>query len=278
MEKITKLQDLKKDSKVFCIQFYDSEIYNMDYVKINFYTDDRFKEWYKFSAEHELKPMGAYSSVQKIKLKKHYFLSEFTSCMYFFTLKPDNWRIDLKKELDIHIKNKKKLFNNELIIFKNKIDNLIKKRITMKKITLATTFIFIITILSCTNKIEKPKQPIEFNIKHELRKFNVKTSTTEQSSGWYFLVMGGYTSNKYEETKVRFYFKNCEGVYQFQELPLRKIRIKLDSTVVVPYICFDLDNENGKCYNLQVDWQVTSATIYCTEKDFQPEININTLG
>jgi hypothetical protein len=35
------LYDLDKNDKIFCINFYDSKIYNMDYVKINFHKQDK---------------------------------------------------------------------------------------------------------------------------------------------------------------------------------------------------------------------------------------------
>jgi hypothetical protein len=140
--------------------------------------------------------------------------------------------------------------------------------------------IFILIFLSSCENLDADKIP-EQGIKHNLRKFNVKTTTSEHSSAWYFLVMGGYSSSKSEQTNVRFYFRNCKGEYQFQELPLRKIRIKTDSTVAEPFIIFEVGgvtgNPRNRCYELDYEWMVSSATIYCKETDFQPEININDL-
>ena len=147
--------------------------------------------------------------------------------------------------------------------------------------TFAKVFILIL-LSSCTIKEreEKSEHP-ELNVKHELRKFNVKTTTSEHSSASYFLIMCSYSSGKSEKTDVRFYFNNCKGEFQFQELPLSKIRIKIDSLVAEPFIIFDIGGMTKstklRCYELDYEWMVSSATIYCKENDFQPEININDL-
>lgn len=136
----------------------------------------------------------------------------------------------------------------------------------------------LIFITSCT--ISESNVIPEEGIKHPLRKFNVKTTTSEHSSASFFLVMGGYSSSKSEQTNVRFYFRNCKGEYQFQEIPIGKIRIKTDSTITVPFVTFDvggISNPQNRCYDLDYEWRISSATIYCKETDFQPEININDL-
>lgn len=139
--------------------------------------------------------------------------------------------------------------------------------------TFAMAFILIFFSACSEDKKEDAKQE---EIKHELRKFNVKTSIHESASASYFLVMGSYSSSKSEQTNVRFYFKNCLGEYQFMELELKKIRIKIDSTQA-PYVVIKPGYNNYKCYEMQDARMVGSVTIHCKETDFQPEININDL-
>lgn len=139
--------------------------------------------------------------------------------------------------------------------------------------TFAVAFILIFFSACAEYKKEDTKQE---GIKHELRKFNIKTSMNESESAFYFLVMGGYSSSKSEQAKVRFYFKNCLGEYQFMELELKKIRIKIDSTQS-PYVVIKPVYNNDKCYEMQDEWKISSATIHCKETDFKTEININDL-
>lgn len=115
---------------------------------------------------------------------------------------------------------------------------------------------------------------------HELRKFNVKTTKSESTSGWYFVVMGGYSKNSTESTTVRFYFLNNNNEYQLMEKPLNKVNIKIDSTVTTPYVKFyweKSDNRDSTMINYMYEYDITRVVIYCQEKDFQPEININSL-
>lgn len=116
--------------------------------------------------------------------------------------------------------------------------------------------IFLLIIAACAVACEEEKVPGSPR-KYELRKFNVKNS--EGSSGWYFLVAGGYTTS--EQSTVRLYYKETNGEYTFMEKPLDAIVIKIENTKE-PYLTHP--------YN----WK---STIHCREEDFQPEVNINSL-
>jgi hypothetical protein len=122
--------------------------------------------------------------------------------------------------------------------------------------------------------------PIDYEVgkKHALRKFNIKTTSKETSSASYFLVMGSYSSSKTEFTTGRFYYQNCLGEFQLMELPLNRIRIKIDSTQA-PFVEIkpEFINKYRKCYEILDGYYVESVTIHCGDSDFQPEISINDL-
>lgn len=156
---------------------------------------------------------------------------------------------------------------------------------SVRKMTKFFLFTIMLFVVSC--EIPKPS-PIENSypekgINHKLRKFNVKTTTSTSSSGFYFVVIGGYSSNSYESTSIRLYFENCHKEYQFLELPLHKVRIKIDSTVVDPYIVFDnypsfsMSEGAGNCYSGMGFGDIKNAIISCRENDFQPDVDINSL-
>jgi len=126
------LSDLKKDDKIFCIVFYDSTIHNMDYVKINFYKKEGNENWLNFSTEHDTLPMGCSSSIKNDYMDKHYFLSDFSSQWRFFTLKPENWKIDVKLAFDDIISSKREYFNKDVKKLKNNIKNLIKNNVNLR--------------------------------------------------------------------------------------------------------------------------------------------------
>ena len=122
------LCDLEKDDKIFCIHFIDLKIYDMDYVKINFYKkeDENYSGYTNFSTESDTKPIGCSSALKDECMNNHYFLSEFgTQHFYFFTLKPQNWKNDLNCELNRLVKSKKNRFNEEIEKFKNSIHSII---------------------------------------------------------------------------------------------------------------------------------------------------------
>lgn len=161
---------------------------------------------------------------------------------------------------------------------KNALINSIRK---MTKFYLFTIMLFIV---SCNITPPDPPEKLypEKDIKHKLRKFNVKTTTNTSSSGFYFVVIGGYSSRTDENTNVRLYFENCRKEYQFLELPLSYVRIKIDSTVIEPYIVFNnsrsyIYNSEGRCYGNLSYHYVENAIISCRENDFQPDIDINDL-
>lgn len=128
----------------------------------------------------------------------------------------------------------------------------------------------------------KPDYSAQQNVlggKHELRKINVKTSASQSSSAWYFLVMGGYETESSTNSTVRFYFLNYKGEYQPMELPLTQVNIKIDSTVKNPYVKFYWIERERREDQFQTMYRndVTRVVIYCKDSDFQPEININNL-
>ncbi len=120
------LSDLNKNDKIFCINFHGSEIYNIDYVEINFYKEDRedYIGWTNFSTKHNTKPMGCSSALKDECMYNHYFLSDICSSFYFFTLNPQSWKEDLKSELNRLIKLKEQNFNKDILKFKGSINDL----------------------------------------------------------------------------------------------------------------------------------------------------------
>ena len=120
------LSDLKKNDKIFCVIFSKSKIWNIDYVKIEFYERKNDTYWMNYSTSHDTKPMGSSSCVAVECMNRHYFLSDSYSCMHFYTLKPESWKEDLKSEIDRLSKRKKKNFNEELKAFKTNVSSFIQ--------------------------------------------------------------------------------------------------------------------------------------------------------
>jgi len=148
----------------------------------------------------------------------------------------------------------------------------------MKKIFYAIVILFIAS--SCRDSNKNNAYENVLGGKHELRKFNVKTLNQTSSSGYYFLVAGGYSSETVENSVVRFYFKNYRDEYQLLEMPITKVNVKIDSTTIKPYVKFYWSEEGRYGVN---EWQkmyersITRAVIFCRDSDFQPEINIDDL-
>ena len=148
----------------------------------------------------------------------------------------------------------------------------------MKTIINTLAFIFILSLAACDNKVHSEYEYV-LGGNHILRKFNVKTTTSQSSSAFYFFVAGSYSSSTYSNTKVRFYFLNFKGEYQLMEQSLNDVNIKIDNNVVIPYVRFYWAEHPRYREEWKTMYQhdVTGAVIYCKESDFQPEININDL-
>lgn len=145
-------------------------------------------------------------------------------------------------------------------------------------------FMVILLIVGCCtseNKNEPAPNPYEKILggEHPLRKFNVNNSIENKVDAWYFLVVGQYSSQNIENTKVRFYFLNCKNEYQLLEFPLEKVNIKVDTNAMVPFVKFYWNNHNRDetQYNQMYENDITRVVIHCRENDFQPSININNL-
>lgn len=134
-----KLSDLNKNDKIFCIHFNGSKIYHMDYVKISFNKSDNpiYEKYTSFSTSHDTKSIGCSSSITDDCMDTHCFLSEFCSnSMYFFTLKPESWKVDLKLEIERLVKIRKKNFNKDIKKFKNNVNEFVKNKNEVDKLLL----------------------------------------------------------------------------------------------------------------------------------------------
>lgn len=144
----------------------------------------------------------------------------------------------------------------------------------MKKIITFITLILSLTSCETNNAFIKKV----LSGKHELRKLSTKTVTEEYASGTYFLIMGSMSYSKTENTTIRFYFKNHRGEFQFMEKPFNEVNIKIEPTLIKPYITFNYDSGEG-AYNEEsvYSYYVNSVVIHCNEEDFQPSVDINSL-
>ena len=117
---------------------------------------------------------------------------------------------------------------------------------SMKKIY-PILYIILITISIYSCKHDPSKDDVDESlIKHELRKFNVKTSIEEKSSGSFFLIFGGYSSSVKEYTNIRFYFKNCLNEYQFVETDIKNVRVNYPPTAkLMGWASEVIDSPNG---------------------------------
>lgn len=119
------LSDLVYGDKIFCIHFHESKIYNMAYVDIIFYK--KLNNYVNFSSSHDELPIGCSSSVESECMNNYFFLSEFfSSNYYFFTMKPENWKTDIKTEMNRILKRKEKKYKNDIKEFKKGINCMIK--------------------------------------------------------------------------------------------------------------------------------------------------------
>jgi hypothetical protein len=107
IKSFSKLSEMKRGGKILCVQFYNHKVYQHDFVDISFSKWE--DEWVSYSSSHKTLPMGCSSSVRREDMEGHCFLVSFYGTnWYFFTLKPESIKEDLKKECDKFFKRKLK--------------------------------------------------------------------------------------------------------------------------------------------------------------------------
>lgn len=120
----TKLSQLSKNDSIFGINF-TSKRYYKGYAKIILTENDNGFTSYSTFNDKTAHGLGCSSAFNNDYLEKHYFLVEFCSSFYFFTLRPDDWQEDLKDAMDFHTKQKRERLNNEIKGNKNIIKHFI---------------------------------------------------------------------------------------------------------------------------------------------------------
>lgn len=141
----------------------------------------------------------------------------------------------------------------------------------MKKLTLLMLAMVIFIIASCrdsgndTSYYKSSKLP--------LRQLVQQTEKTKTSYASYFLIAGSYSSR--EETKIVVRaFANVNGRFRLLEMPLSDIRIKIDNSIVSPYIIVEFNTttpgNNSTEELLNTGWISKVYVINCPEK-YLPE-------
>jgi hypothetical protein len=112
----------------------------------------------------------------------------------------------------------------------------------------------------------------------KLRQLVNVNETEKSSSGSAFVFFATYHSQEKNVDYVKV-FADVDGSYRFLEIPLQKIRVKLDSTVTTPYIeihyhysshkKINLTNSNI-CDNNNYWFTIQDYTIVCSEQ-YLPE-------
>ena len=108
---------------------------------------------------------------------------------------------------------------------------------------------------------------------HLLRQIGERTTTTEHSSATFFLFAGSYTQDSKEFTTVTFSWLDNQGSYRFYTLPLKSVRIKLDTSIGTPYVRF---RWTSSAYMVD-ESNILYAVITCNPKDWPVEIHIPTV-
>tara|TARA_R110000803_G_C11785883_1_gene297300 strand:+ start:80 stop:598 length:519 start_codon:yes stop_codon:yes gene_type:complete len=117
------LGHLEKDDLILCINFSGEKIYNIDYVNIRFGKKEDSGSYTNFTASHDTNKIGCSSALSDEYLHEQYFLSDFTSSWYFFTLSPNTWKDDLVSAMKKYKNRKKEYYTNEV---NSKVNNIKK--------------------------------------------------------------------------------------------------------------------------------------------------------
>lgn len=130
----------------------------------------------------------------------------------------------------------------------------------MKKLILLIT---LIALAGCNN--ETPLGQM-LRGEHQIRAITTDKDLQGNISGAYFLFVGQMSGDVSTITKLRFAWLGNDGNYIISDIPVNKIRIKIDNSKEIPTVkfkwigCFRTDTESFDKYLLY-------ALIICKEKD-----------
>lgn len=149
------------------------------------------------------------------------------------------------------------------------------------KTILCISLLTILIFSNCTDSYVAEEDKIINALESEkfpLRKLLIKSSQESHVSGSYFLIVGSMSGSSKEVTKIKFYFLDWSGTYQFHETYLPNVYVKIDNTVDIPYVKFKF---KGYCYPYSIikygghDLHVKKIILTCNESQFTPEFNMN---
>ena len=146
----------------------------------------------------------------------------------------------------------------------------------MKK--LITILILYISLISCEHreKSESNTGKILKN-KHELRKLKATNVTNTYFTASYFLIAGSSSGGTYTTNTITFSWKMNTGEYAISEFPISKIRIKIDNSVITPFINFRWSPSYIDDLDYIMKRKVQYILITCKEEDYPVDINLITL-
>ncbi len=110
----------------------------VDYVDVEFYQNkkSRNSEWDYFSMSYKKGGFGFGTPLNDEESEKHYLINLDTSNTGydgFFTLFPKTWESDIKEVLEYEIKQRKKYYNRDIKILKDKVKLVLNSRDMINK-------------------------------------------------------------------------------------------------------------------------------------------------
>lgn len=131
----TKLSQLTSNDIVFKISYvyWKKEVTWVGYVDVNHCEYDEKDNYYTFGVNHKTEPEGFSTGFPTKYGDKHCVLLDFTSSLYFITMKPETWEEDIKESLKEYLATKKQRYNNEVKRFKTHVGQMSKSYIKYQK-------------------------------------------------------------------------------------------------------------------------------------------------
>jgi len=155
------------------------------------------------------------------------------------------------------------------------------KKLDVFKYLFLLVFIVIMILFSCNSNQMVNESQLSSYLKgnHELRRFKTIEKQESNLSGEFFLIGGTINGKTTTETLISFSWKLNSGEYCITELPLSKIRIHIDSTIITPYVKFKWAGADLNIDDIQfiLDKYVKYMIVYCKEEDFPYSINLKSL-
>lgn len=130
---------------------------------------------------------------------------------------------------------------------------------TIKLFSMLLVLGVIFSLFSCTGSGSCGGKNPHRNLPIELRQLVKTTDTKSESHSSFFLIMGSYNESTTQEITIKV-FANIDGAYRFISMPIEKVRINIDNSLIKPNMQLEYSFRSTLDDKTVLDWFADERT------------------